>query len=62
LFIYFENKEERDFFFDLLKEKKVLARKTDMFGENSDFRITIGTPEMNEIVIQHLREIKVTNF
>lgn len=62
LFVYFENEKERDFFFDLLEEKKVLARKTDLFGENSAFRITIGTPEMNEIVIQHLREIKVANY
>jgi len=58
LFIYFNTENERDFFFNLLEERKVLARKTDMFGEKRAFRITIGTPKMNELVIKHLREIK----
>ena len=62
LFVHFDNEKDRDFFFDLLEEKKVLVRKTDLFGEMRAFRITIGTPEMNDVVIKYLREIKVMNY
>lgn len=57
LFVHFDTKEERDFIYDQMEKKKVLIRKTDLFGEEKAFRISIGKPEMNELVMHCISSI-----
>jgi len=57
LFVHFDSVRERDTVYDLLENRNVLIRKMDGFGEKKAFRITIGTPEMNQSVMQCLTEI-----
>lgn len=52
LFVYFENAEERNKVTDALEKNDILIRKTDIFGADNAFRITIGTPELNAKVIE----------
>jgi histidinol-phosphate aminotransferase len=58
LFINFDYQENRDYLFDQLKRKNVMVRKTDMFGAEKGLRITVGTPEMNDLVIQYIDGIE----
>lgn len=46
-----------DIYFDLLKERKIYIRKISV-NEKNYYRITIGTPKENKILIQALKEIK----
>lgn len=54
LFVYFDSQADRDHLFDQFEKKNVLVRKTDLFGENKAFRITIGTPEITDLVVQYI--------
>ncbi len=51
IFIHFDNEEERDFIFDMLKSKNVVARKMDYFGDSKAFRLTIPKSENCQYVI-----------
>lgn len=52
LFIYFNTKEERDSVFDSFEKQNIMVRKTDYFGAENAFRITVGTPELNAEIIE----------
>lgn len=55
LYISFSTTEERNKVHDLLAEKDILVRKTDLFGDHFSFRLTIGTEEHNKKVIECLK-------
>ncbi|MBE6024080.1 MAG: histidinol-phosphate transaminase [Cellulosilyticum sp.] len=46
-----------DDYFDALRERKIYIRKM-LVGERNYYRITIGTPEENEILLSALKELK----
>ncbi len=54
IYIYFNTQHERDSAFDHLGNKNVLIRKTDPFGDDKAFRITIPKPENCQKVIDCL--------
>jgi histidinol-phosphate aminotransferase len=54
-FLLISGKENLD---KILEEKKILIRSTQSFGLPSDYyRITIGTPEENRVLIKRLKEV-----
>lgn len=55
IYIHFDSIEERDRAFDLLSKKNILARKTDPFGDEKAFRITVPRFEHCSKVIDSLR-------
>lgn len=54
IFIPFENGEVRDLVFDHLATNNIIVRKTDLFGAEKAFRISIGLPAQNICVINSL--------
>ncbi len=54
IFLSFPTTAERDNAFVLLDQKAIKVRKTDPFGDNRSFRITIGTEQHNRKVIECL--------
>jgi histidinol-phosphate aminotransferase len=56
LFLHFKNKEHRDQVYDSLFSKNVLVRKTDLFGDDCAFRVTVGKPGNIQKIINHFRE------
>ncbi len=54
IFIYFDNKKDRDLIFNLLKSKNVLARKMCPFGDFKAFRITVPDPKNCQKIIDCL--------
>ena len=59
LFVHFNTKDLRDSLFNQMQEKNIFVRKTDLFGYDKAFRITIGTKKMNDSVIEYLKEMKL---
>jgi len=55
LFLTFPSREERDRVFSFLGESRILARKTDLFGADHSFRITIGEVYDNTRIISTLK-------
>jgi histidinol-phosphate aminotransferase len=56
IYIHFETQKERDRVCDLLADKNVLVRKTDPFGDEKAFRITVPRLENAQKVIDALRQ------
>ena len=54
IYIHFESQEERDRVCELLSDKNVLVRKTDPFGDNKAFRITVPRLKNAQKVIDAL--------
>jgi histidinol-phosphate aminotransferase len=61
LFVHFASSLKRDEIYNELEKRNVLIRKMEAFGEEKAFRITIGTPEMNNTVMQCLVDIAEIN-
>lgn len=57
LFIYFNTKEERDSIFNSFEKQNIMVRKTDYFGAENAFRITVGTPELNAEIIECINNL-----
>jgi len=55
LFLTFPNQQERDRVFSCLGENWIRARKTDLFGANHSFRLTIGKANDNARIISALK-------
>ncbi len=54
IYIHFKTQEERDGVCNLLSDKNVLVRKTDHFGDDKAFRITVPRPQNCQKVIAAL--------
>jgi histidinol-phosphate aminotransferase len=56
LFVHFENRKQRDLIYDDLFSKNVLVRKTDFFGDDCAFRVTVAKPGNIQRIINHFRD------
>jgi len=54
IYIYFETQKVRERVFEMLSDKNILVRKTDPFGDDKAFRITVPRPENCQKVIDCL--------
>ncbi len=55
IYIYFGSQEERDRVWDILSDNNILVRKTDSFGDEKAFRMSIPKPENCQKVIDVMR-------
>lgn len=55
LFLTFPSVEERDRIYDLLGRLRIQVRKTDMFGADHSFRLTIGESADNARIISEMK-------
>lgn len=55
LFVYFNSKEERDAYYDILIQHEILTGKMDAFGADFAFRVSIGLPEHNLAFLDTMR-------
>ncbi len=52
LYLTFPTVEERNHMHDMAAKRSIIVRKTDLFGDDRSFRLTIGTPEHNEKILE----------
>ncbi len=60
LLVHFNTKEERDKVYDSLTGHNILIRKTDPFGDQCAFRITIGNKINNKKVLEYFKTYTLT--